>query len=40
MKKFVFILNALVVMARLESGRSVEGSLFVDQETGNLSFRP
>lgn len=40
MKKFVFILNALVVMARLESGRSVEGSLFVDQESGNLSFRP
>lgn len=40
MKKFVLLINALAVMSRLESGRSVEGSLFVDQETGLLSFRP
>ncbi len=40
MKKYVFFLNALTVMARLESGRSVEGALFIDQESGRLSFRP
>ena len=40
MKKVVFLMNALAVMVRLESGRSVEGSLFVDQESGALSFRP
>ena len=40
MKKFVCIMNALAVMARLEQGRSVEGSLFIDQETRLLSFRP
>ena len=40
MKKVVLFLNGLAVMARLESGRSVEGSLFVDQKSGALSFRP
>lgn len=40
MKKYVLLMNGLAVMARLDSGRSVEGSLFVDQESGRLSFRP
>jgi hypothetical protein len=40
MKKYVDIINAAPVLARLESGKSVEGGLFVDQETGLLSFRP
>ena len=40
MKKNVFFVNALAVMARLENGLSVEGSLFKDKETGLLSFRP
>lgn len=40
MKKYVFFLNAIAVMARLENGLSVEGSLFKDSETGQLSFRP
>jgi len=40
MKKFVFLVNALAVMARLENGLSVEGSLFKDKESGVLSFRP
>lgn len=40
MKKNVCIMNALAVIARLESGRCVEGSLFVDPESGALSFRP
>ena len=40
MKKFVLLINAFAVMARLEQGLSVEGSLFVDKEMGVLSFRP
>ena len=40
MKKEDLFLNALAVMARLEQGRSVEGSMFIDQESGCLSFRP
>ena len=40
MKKYVCILNALVAMTRLENGLSVEGSLFKDKESGQLSFRP
>lgn len=40
MKKVVLFLNELAVMARLENGLSVEGSLFKDKATGLLSFRP
>ena len=40
MKKFVFIMNALAVMERLENGLSVEGRFFKDKETGALTFRP
>ena len=40
MKKEVLLLNALAVMARLENGLSVEGSLFKDKESGVLTFRP
>ena len=40
MKKNVCIMNALAVIARLENGLSVEGSLFKDRESGQLSFRP
>lgn len=40
MKKFVLLVNALAVMARLENGLSVEGSLFKDKESGVLTFRP
>ena len=40
MKKEVFLLNALAVMARLEQGKSVEGGLFYDQEQGCIAFRP
>ena len=40
MKKEVSILNALAVMARLEQGKSVEGSFFKDKESGVLTFRP
>ena len=40
MKELVLILNGLAVMARLENGFCVEGSLFKDKEPGLLSFRP
>ena len=40
MKKYVCFLNAIAVMARLENGLSVEGSLFKDKESGQLAFRP
>ena len=40
MKKFVFFVNALAVMARLENGLSVEGRLFKDKESGVLTFKP
>ena len=40
MKKEVLFLNALTVMARLEQGKSVEGGMSLDQETGCITFRP
>ena len=40
MKKEVLLLNALAVMARLEQGKSVEGGLSLDPETGCITFRP
>ena len=40
MKKEVLFLNALAVMARLEQGKSVEGGMSLDQETGCITFRP
>ena len=40
MKKEVFFMNALAVMARLEKGKSVEGGLYYDQELGCIAFRP
>ena len=40
MKKEVLLLNALAVMARLEQGKSVEGGMSKDPETGCIVFRP
>jgi hypothetical protein len=40
MKKEVLLLNALAVMERLEQGKSVEGGMSLDQETGCIVFRP
>jgi hypothetical protein len=40
MKKEVLFLNALAVMERLEQGKSVEGGMSLDQETGCIVFRP
>ena len=40
MKKEVLLLNALAVMARLEQGKSVEGGMSIDPESGCIVFRP
>jgi hypothetical protein len=40
MKKEVLLLNALAVMERLEQGKSVEGGMSKDPETGCIVFRP
>ena len=40
MTKEVLLLNALAVMERLEQGKSVEGGMSLDQETGCIVFRP
>jgi len=39
MKKFVFMLDALELLGRLAQGRRVAGVLFVDGETGRLTFK-
>lgn len=39
MKKYVFVLDALELLTRLAQGRRVEGVLFVDAETGRLTFK-
>jgi len=39
-KKFINILNVVEVMNRLEKGLTVEGALFIDSDTHQLSFKP
>ena len=38
-KKYIFILNAVIVMAKLLKEKRVEGVLFLDENTGKLSFK-
>ena len=39
MKKFVFVMNAIELMNQLMNGKRVEGALYVDQNTGRLTFK-
>ena len=39
MKKFIFVLNALELMSKLYVGKRVAGVLFVDENTGRLTFK-
>ena len=39
MKKFVFVLNAIELMSKLYVGKRVEGVLFMDENTGRLTFK-
>ena len=40
MRKIVFVQNIVEVMTRVRSGYCVEGSIYVDEETHVLSFKP
>ena len=39
MKKIVLVLNALELMMRLMEGKRVEGVMFIDKNTGKLTFK-
>ena len=39
MKKYIFVLNALELMTRLYVGKRVEGVLYMDENTGRLTFK-
>ena len=39
MKKFIFVLNAIELMNQLTNGKRVEGVLYMDQNTGRLTFK-
>ena len=39
MKKYIFVLNALALLGILKNGKRVEGVLFIDEETGCLTFK-
>ena len=39
MKKYVFVMNAINVMDKLLNNKRVEGVLFLDENTGRLSFK-
>ena len=39
MKKYVFVLNAVELLGRLMNGKRVEGVLFIDENTGRLTFK-
>ena len=39
MKKYIVVLNALELMSKLYVGKRVKGVLFVDQNTGRLTFK-
>ena len=39
MKKYVFVLNAIELFDRLLNGRRVKGVLYVDKDTGKLTYK-
>ncbi len=39
MKKYIFILSALEVLAKLAMGKRVQGVLYIDENTGKLTFK-
>lgn len=40
MKKYIFLLDAIKLLAMLASGKRVQGVIFIDQNTGRLTFKP
>jgi hypothetical protein len=39
MKKYIFVLNAIELLKQLLNGKRVEGVLYMDQNTGRLTFK-
>ena len=39
MKKYVFVLNAIELINKLMNGKRVEGVLYMDENTGRLTFK-
>ena len=39
MRKNVYVLNAIELMNQLMNGKRVEGVLYIDQDTGKLTFK-
>ena len=39
LKKYVFVLNAIELLKKLTDGKRVEGVLFMDENTGRLTFK-
>ena len=39
MKKYIFVLNAIELLAHLMNGKRVKGVLYLDQNTGKLTFK-
>ena len=39
MKKYVFVLNAMELLVRLMDGERIEGVLYIDENTGGLTFK-
>ncbi len=38
-KKFIFLLDAMNLLEKLKEGKRVEGVLFIDHNTGRLTFK-
>ena len=39
MRKYIFIINAIELLQLLMSGKYVQGVLYIDRETGLLTFK-
>ncbi len=39
MKKYIFVLNAIELINKLMNGKRVEGVLYMDENTGRLTFK-
>ena len=40
MKKYIFVLNAIELINQLMNGKRVQGVLYIDENTGKLTFKP
>ena len=39
MKKYIFVMNAIGLFSKLMDGKRVEGVLYMDENTGRLTFK-